>query len=82
LTPWLILFDSVHHVLAAEVVFQERALWYDLIPAPRDLRPDCGIALAFRGEDCDAVGRVLTDRRVMGGRLYRPAAGGYEAVPF
>jgi hypothetical protein len=42
---WFLVFDSIHHVLAAERMFRDRGLWYDLVPTPRDIRSDCGMVV-------------------------------------
>jgi hypothetical protein len=52
-------FPSIHYVLAAERSFQERGLWCNLAPAPRDLSNDCGMVLEFRLEDLAAAEAVL-----------------------
>jgi hypothetical protein len=77
---WVAVFDSVHYVLAAERVFKERGVWYDLIPTPREISSDCGMAVEFRESDLAAAREVLTDPRVKPSVSYRPVVGGYEAV--
>lgn len=75
---WVVLFDSTHHVLAAERVFKERGVRCDLVPVPRDLSADCGMALEFRACDLEAVREAVADPRVKPRAVYRPAAGGHE----
>ena len=80
-SQWIVLFDSIHHVLAAERVFQEYGVWCDLVPVPRDLSSDCGMAITFRRPDLAAVGTVLADPRVGSHHVYRPCpGGGHEEV--
>ncbi len=76
----LLLFDSIHQVLAAEQVFKERGTWCDLVPVPRGLSSDCGMAIAFAEADLAAVGAVLADPRLAPGRVYRSCAAGFEPV--
>ena len=75
---WTVLFDSIHYVLAAERVFKERGVFCDLVPVPRDLSADCGMALEFRATDLDEAREALADARVKPRAVYRPAAGRYE----
>ena len=75
---WILLFDSIHFVLAAERVFQQRGVWCDLVPVPRDLSSDCGMVIAFRREDLAAVGDLLADPRIRLRNVYRPSPAGYE----
>lgn len=74
----MILFDSTHHVLAAERVFKARGVWCDLLPVPRDLSADCGMALEFRACDLEAARKAIADLRVRPRAVYQPAAGGHE----
>jgi len=77
---WIILFDSIHMVLAAEGVFEERGIWCDLVPVPRDVSSDCGMAVAFRARDLAAVRSLLADPRVRPRNVYRPCPGGHEEI--
>ena len=60
----VILFDSIHDVLAAQEVFREHDVWHDLVPVPRDLSSDCGMAIEFRPGDLKTVRDVANDPRV------------------
>lgn len=57
----VLLFPSVHDVVGAERALQKASLWCDLVPTPRDLSSNCGMSLAVRAEDIEAV-RALTSR--------------------
>ena len=72
----VILFDSIHHVLAAEGVFKKHGVWYDLVPVPRGLSSDCGMAIEFRSRDLLAVRAVLADPRVRARSVHQPSEGG------
>lgn len=72
--PWILLFDSIHHVIAAEDVFRAANVWCDLVPVPRDLSSNCGMALAFRGQELDTARRILADARIALRRVVRPAS--------
>lgn len=76
-------FDSIHAVLAAERAFMAACVACDLVPTPRGLGTDCGMALLFRAADLDAA-RVLLSGAALADRLrgvflrgpsgYHPAA--------
>ena len=75
---WILVFDSIHHVLAAERALQGRGLWCDLVPTPRDLRSDCGMVIELRPaerHEADGVVRTLARQPVA---VYRRTEGGYE----
>ena len=76
----IVLFDSIHYVLAAEAVFKERDVWCDLVPVPKELSSDCGMAVEFREEDGERACKVLKDRRVKWRKMYRPVESGFEEV--
>jgi hypothetical protein len=78
---WIVLFDSTHYVLAAERVFREHGVRCDLVPVPRSLSADCGMAIEFLESDVDTVKDVLADRRVRPQGVYRPGGeSGHKAV--
>jgi len=52
-------FPTVHHVMAAERAFERAGVPCDLIPMPRELSADCGMALAFRPVELDAARPLL-----------------------
>ncbi len=76
----IVLFDSIHYVLVAERVFKEREVWCDLVPTPRDLSSDCGMAVEFRACDLDAVREVLADRRVKAQAVYMTVEDGRKII--
>ena len=78
--PWVILFRSIHHVLAAEQVFQQRGIWCDLVPVPRDLNSDCGMAIHFRPRHLPAVRSLLSELHVKPHSIHRPVPTGHADV--
>lgn len=72
-------FDSVHTVLAAERTFLTAGLACDLVPIPRGVTSDCGLALLFRTADME-LARTLLSHPTLGGRLrgiFVPGPDGY-----
>ncbi|NVN92366.1 MAG: DUF3343 domain-containing protein [Desulfuromonadales bacterium] len=47
----LAVFNSAHRVMKAESMLKSLGLPILLIPAPRQLQTDCGLAIRFREED-------------------------------
>ena len=80
---WGILCRSIHDVLALERVFRERAIWYDLVPVPRTLSPDCGMAIEFLPADSAAVRELLAASSVKTRGTYRRTPSGctQQALP-
>jgi hypothetical protein len=42
---YVFLFDSVHRVMRAEKILKGRGIALDLIPVPREINSDCGVAI-------------------------------------
>jgi electron transfer flavoprotein alpha/beta subunit len=41
----LFLFESVHQVMRAEKLLKEKGMEVDLLPVPREVSSDCGVAI-------------------------------------
>jgi len=75
----VLLFTTIHDVMRAEKLLKQAALWRDLIPTPRQLSSDCGMALELRAADLAAALAHL----IVGGprpRVYQERGGTYEPV--
>jgi hypothetical protein len=70
----LISFFGSHHALRAETVLKRNGFPSELIPGPKDLSPNCGLALRFNYVQREDVAAVLAAKnvRVDGIHLYRP----------
>jgi len=55
------IFNSIHRVMKAEKMLKERKLPILLIPAPRALTSDCGLAIRYAAADREAVEKLLRD---------------------
>ncbi|PLX74164.1 MAG: hypothetical protein C0614_12155 [Desulfuromonas sp.] len=53
------IFHSIHRVLKAEKLLKQAGVTFLLIPVPRQLTSDCGLALRFAPADRDALLSVL-----------------------
>ena len=51
----LAVFNSAHRVMKAENLLKSLGLPILLIPAPRQLQTDCGLAIRFSEEDCSGI---------------------------
>ncbi|KPJ54468.1 hypothetical protein AMJ39_00070 [candidate division TA06 bacterium DG_24] len=74
-------FVSVHHVMRAEHVFKEHGLAHEIIPTPRDLSSDCGIAIALSGAVLKQALDLLAGAGVEVEALYRRRGSTYERMP-
>lgn len=65
------IFNSIHRVLKAEKLLKEADVEFLLIPVPRQLSSDCGLALRIAPEHRQAVFAVLTAHDLEPVELYR-----------
>ncbi len=70
----LISFFASHHAIRAEVTLTRAGLAARLIPGPRELSPNCGVALRFEFAQRHAALAALAAKhvRIDGVHEYRP----------
>jgi Protein of unknown function (DUF3343) len=57
-------FYASEHAMRSERLMQRAGLPARLVPGPREVSPNCGVAVAFRWEDEPAVERLLNDSKI------------------
>jgi hypothetical protein len=77
----LISFFASHHAIRADVVLKRSGLPSRLVPGPRELSPNCGVALRFQYAQRDEVLAVLASKHVQidGVHEYRLRTDGWSA---
>ncbi len=77
----LISFFASHYALRAETTLKRNGLPAQLVPGPRDLSPNCGVALRFEYAERETVLAMLAARRVQvdGVHYYRPRTDDWNA---
>jgi hypothetical protein len=60
----VVLFHSTAHAIRAEKVLLGAGFTIKMIPTPRQISSDCGMALRFKRSDSDAVAAALQENRV------------------
>jgi hypothetical protein len=73
-------FQSIHRVMKAEKILKGKGLPVLLIPAPRALSSDCGLALRYAAADRPAVESELAAAELLPVDIYLKRDGKYEAV--
>jgi N-acyl-L-homoserine lactone synthetase len=58
------LFDSTSHVMRSEKLLGQAGVRVKMIPTPRQISSDCGVALRFDREEADRVETILSENRV------------------
>ena len=70
----LISFFGSYHAIRAETMLQRGGFAAQLVPGPKELSPNCGVALRFEYAQRDQVLAVLAAKNVKidGVHFYRP----------
>ena len=68
---YVAIFNSIHRVMEAERLLKEQHLKILLIPAPRALAADCGLAIRYAQEARSAVEEALAGAGLSPRELYR-----------
>lgn len=68
---WIITFESTHYVMKAEKIFKENGLKVSLIPTPRDISSDCGIALEIPEERIKMIKELLKKNNLVSDGFYK-----------
>jgi hypothetical protein len=67
---YVAIFNSIHRVMKAEKTLKELRLPILLIPAPRTLTSDCGLAIRYAAADREAVEQALAAAELAPEELY------------
>jgi hypothetical protein len=78
----LISFFGSYHALRAETVLKREGFLVRLIPGPKELSPNCGVALRFQYDTRDRAVAILVGNRVQFEALhiYRPRSDEWAAA--
>lgn len=74
---YVAIFNSIHRVMKAEKLLKERGLPILLIPAPRTLKSDCGLALRYAATDRPAVEQVLAEEGLLPEEIFCKKSEGF-----
>jgi len=77
---YVAIFNSIHRVMKAEKLLKELGLPILMIPAPRTLKSDCGLALRYAAADRPRVEGVLAEEGVMPEEIYLKKGEGYVRI--
>ena len=74
------IFHSIPRVLKAEKILKQAKVDFLLIPVPRQLTSDCGLALRFPPEVKDMLLATLAAENLAPVELHQRKEGAYQAV--
>ena len=68
---YVAIFNSIHRVMEAERILKEKKLPMLLIPAPRALAADCGLAIRYAEDVRSEIEGALAQAGLLPRELYR-----------
>jgi len=74
---YIAVFNSIHRVMKAEQFLKERRLPILLIPAPRSVSSDCGLAIRYAEEDRMVIEESLAAADLAPEMVYRKQGSDY-----
>lgn len=74
---YLAVFNSAHKVMKAEDLLKTRGLRILLIPAPRSMQTDCGLAIRFNEDQRSDVMAILSEQDLLPAFVSRLENGTY-----
>lgn len=74
---YIAVFNSIHRVMKAEQFLKERRLPILLIPAPRAVSSDCGLAIRYAETDRATVEEALASADLAPEMVYRRQGSDY-----
>lgn len=77
---YVAIFHSIHRVLKAEKLLKQGKVEFLLIPVPRQLTSDCGLALRFAPEVRDSLLATLVEAELAPAEMYQRSGSAYLDV--
>lgn len=68
---WVITFESVHFVMKAEKLLKGHGIEVMLIPTPRQISSDCGVALEVFEEDQNMIKKIFQKEALIPDEFYK-----------
>ena len=76
----MVSFVSIHDVTKAESRLRKAELWCDMVPVPREITSDCGMALMIMARDADQVVSIADGAKVRWDGLWARHKSGFKLV--
>ena len=77
---YVAIFNSIHRVMEAEKLLKQRGLAILLIPAPRALAADCGLAIRYAEDSRSEVEGALAQAGLLPRELYRKTGEAFTKI--
>lgn len=77
---YVLILPSVHFVLKVESEAMAQGVPVELIPTPRKISSDCGMAVKYHQESLEWILRLMAQASMPVGRLYRRVEDDFEFI--
>ena len=80
---YVAIFFSIHYVLKAEQLLRQRGISLDVVPVPREISGDCGMAITFDSGQFTEVQSILAAGGIAIARIFcKEAEGVFSEIPW
>ncbi|OGQ88789.1 MAG: hypothetical protein A2512_04090 [Deltaproteobacteria bacterium RIFOXYD12_FULL_56_24] len=80
---YVAIFLSIHYVLKAEQLLKAGGIPLDVVPVPREISGDCGMAITFAPAQLAEVQSILGAADIAIARIFcKEAEGSYREIPW
>jgi len=80
---YVAIFSSIHYVLKAEQLLKAGSIPLDVVPVPREISGDCGMAITFAPVQLAAVQGILAAAGIAIARIFcKEAEGVFREIPW
>ncbi|MBE0503790.1 MAG: DUF3343 domain-containing protein [Desulfuromonadales bacterium] len=76
---FIAVFHSIHRVMKAEKILKGAGVPIQLIPAPRQISSDCGLALRYTPDDAERVQDLLIEQGLPPAEIYQFLGGKFTS---
>ncbi len=77
------IFFSIHYVLKAEQLLKQGGIALDVVPVPREISGDCGMAITFDSGQFTEVQSILGAANIAIARIFcKEAEGIFREIPW
>ena len=80
---YVAIFFSIHYVLKAEQLLKAGNIPLDVVPVPREISGDCGMAITFDSDQLAAVQGILAAADIAIAKIFcKEAEGIFREIPW
>ncbi|APG23747.1 MAG: DUF3343 domain-containing protein [Syntrophotalea acetylenica] len=77
---YVLILPSIHHILKVEKGAKTQGIPVELIPTPRQISSDCGMAVEFHPDVLERLLAMVAGTGIPEWELYRREGGDYQTI--